>query len=139
MVRGRVLKVGQLHHQLVGEGIGGPMTTVVHHQRTVGHLLFDLTGGLGIGITRGRGGALEGIPVDFLQQIAGIVILHQGGNTVGSGHVGVAVAIVTHHTDDILPGTCIRVGGIVQRLVCQYLRLFRRPGRIAAYCHIRLS
>ena len=53
--------------------------------------------------------------------------------------MGVAIAVVAHHTDDILPRAGILVGGVVERLVHEPLCLLRRPCRIAPYGHVGLA
>ena len=115
------------------------MSVVVHHQRPVGHLLFDQLRHVGIGIARCRGYALVGIPVDLIHGIAREIALHHVRHPVGCCHVRIAVAVVAHHADHILPGTGIHVISIVQRLVYQHLRLQFVTGRETAYGHIGLT
>ena len=51
----------------------------------------------------------------------------------------IVIAVITHHTDGVLPRAGILVIGIVKQFVCQHLCLFLRSGGQTAYCHIRLS
>ncbi len=139
MIGGGSLEVGELHHQFMGEGVRRTVTIVIHKQGTVGHLLFDLTGSLRIGIACSGRDTLVGIPVDLLHLIARIVILNEGGHTVGGGHMGVVIAVVTHHTDDILPRASKLVGGITERLVDEHFCLIEGSGGITAYGHIGLA
>ena len=139
MIGGGSLEVGELHHQFMGEGVRRTVTVVIHKQGTIGHLLFDLTGSLRIGVARGRRDALVGIPIDLLHLIAGIVFLNEGGHTVGGGHMGVVIAVITHHTDDVLPRTCKFVGGITECLIDKHFCLIEGTGGITAYGHIGLA
>ena len=139
MIGGGSLEVGELHHQFMGEGVRRTVTIVIHEQGTVGHLLLDLTGSLWIGIACSGRDTLVGIPIDLLHLIARIVFLNEGSHTVGGGHMGVVIAVVTHHTDDILPRASKLVGGITERLVDEHFCLIEGSGGITSYGHIGLA
>ena len=100
------------------------MTRIVHHQRTVGHLLFDQSCHIGEAVARRRSGTLIGIPIDLLDVITGIGILHERCHPIGCRHMRVVVTVIAHHTDRILPGTRKLIVGIADGLVNQYRCLF---------------
>ena len=121
------------------EGIGCTVSGIVHHQRTIGHLLLDEPCHVGVGITRRRSDTVIGVPVDLLYVIARIGILHKFGHTVGRSHMRIVVAIVAHHANSILPGTRKFVVSITDGLIHQYLGLFKGTGRETSHCHIGLA
>ena len=53
--------------------------------------------------------------------------------------MGIVIAVVTHHTDDVLPGAGKFVDGIAERLVDKHFCLIEGSGRITAYGHIGLA
>ena len=115
------------------------MTGIVHHQCTIGHLLLDQSRHIREAVARRRGSTLVGIPVDLLHVIAGIGILDESGHAVGRRHVRVVVAVITHHTDSILPGTRILIISVADGLVHEHLCLFERAGRETSHGDIRLT
>ena len=123
----------------MGEGVRGTMSAVVHDERPTLHLLFDKARHIGIAIARRGRGTCIGIPVDLLQQIARIVGFHQGGHLVGTGHVGIAVSVVAHHADGVLPRASLIVVGIADGLVDEDGGLFHSPRRESPYGHIGLA
>ena len=137
--RGRLSEVRCLQHQFVRDGVGSAVSGIVHHQGAISHLLFDQSRHIRETVTRRRGGTLVGIPVDLLHIITGIGILHEGSHTIGSRHVRVVVAVVTHHTDGILPRTRQFIIGIADGLVHKHLGLFETAGRETSHRHIGLT
>ena len=99
------------------------MTTIVHNQCSTLHLLFDETRHIWVTIARRRRSTGISIPVDFFQLIARIVGFHKSGHLVSCRHVSIAVAVVTHHADSVLPS----------------VRLLERACRQPAHGHVGLT
>ena len=99
------------------------MTGIVHDECSCGLLLLDDFGHLGISLARRTGLTLVGIPHHFLDKIAGITGGHILGSIVGIFHVQVAIAVITHEHECVLPCPGIGIGGIVDGLVYQDLSI----------------
>ena len=112
------------------------MARIIHHQSAISHLLLDQTRNIRIGIARCRRLTLVCIPVYLIDPIARMFSLHKCCNLVSRSHVSIVITIVTHHANDILPCTCMRVGSIVQGLIHQYSCFLLSTYRKAAYSHI---
>ena len=136
--RGR-LEISQFHHQFMREGVGCPMSAVVHHQRPTLHLLLNQSCHVRITVARRRGRARIGIPVDLLQLVALMVRLHHSGHLVGSLHVRIVIAVVAHEAEHVLPGSRMLVVSIADGLVSQDGRTLQGPDGKTPYCHIGLA
>ena len=99
------------------------MSAVVHHECTVGLLLFDECSHVGIGVAR-RGGHLGvGIPHHPFQHESQIKRVNHQSSFVGILHVQVVVAVVAHEHHHVLPRTGVGILGIADGLVNHHLGL----------------
>ena len=115
------------------------MTTIVHNQCPTLHLLFDETRHIWVTIARRRRSTGISIPVDFFQLIARIVGFHKSGHLVSRRHMSIAVAVVTHHADSVLPSVRLLVISITECLIYQYLCLFWRSYWKSSHRYVGLT
>ena len=115
------------------------MARVVHHQRTVSHLLLNQSRHVRIAIARRGRDACKSIPIDFPDSVARIGILDQCGHFISGLHVGVIVTVIAHDTDAILPITCIDILGVIKCFIDQGSGIIYCTYRKTAYCYIGLA
>ena len=134
-----LLEVGQTQHILVRHLVGTSVAGIVHDECALLLVLLHELRHLGIAITRRRRLARVGIPHHFLDEIAGVALVGLDGSIVDVAHVGIAIAVVAHEHEGVLPGAGILVFGIADDLVHHHLCIaFRRHGE-ATHGHIGQS
>ena len=127
-----------MKHLLVGYDIGRTVSAVVHDQCAVLHLLLDELCHFGVAEARRRRLSLVGIPVNLLDAQLGVLFGYLCGDGVGVAHVAVAVTVVAHHADCVLPRSGVVVSYIADNLVHHHLGLFRSPCRQSSHGDVAL-
>ena len=112
------------------------MSGIIHDEGSRSLLLLDDLGCLGIGIARRGGFAGIGIPHHLLDEIGGIGGEHIICHLIGILHVEVAVSVIAHKHQGVLPGAYIGILSITDGLVYQHLGFFCIGYREAAYGYI---
>ena len=120
------------------DGVGTPVSSIIHHQRALLHLLFDESRHVRITVSRRRTDTGVGIPHDTLYLISRIELFHHPCDAVGILHVGIFITIVTHKAKLVLPGTGIIVVDIAFYLIYHASGIVSRSRRDTSYSHISL-
>ena len=120
---------------LVGTSVAG----IVHDECALLLVLLHELCHLRIAITRRRRLARVGVPHHFLDEIAGMALVGFNGGIVDVAHVGIAIAVVAHKDESVLPGAGILVFAIADDLVHHHLCIALRRHGEAAYGHIGQS
>ena len=115
------------------------MAGIVHDECALLLVLLHELRHLGIAIARRRRLARVGIPHHFLDEIAGVALVCLDGGIVDVAHVGIAIAVVAHEHEGVLPGAGILVFGIADDLVHHHLCIALRRHGEAADGHIGQS
>ena len=93
------------------------MSGIVHDQCSLLHLLLDESRDVRIAVACRRADTVVSIPHDSFHQEVRVAVLHQSCHGVCIGHVDIVVAVVTHHTEQVLPRASLLVVDIVVDLV----------------------
>ena len=129
-------KVLDAYHLLVTETVGDAVTAIVHDEGSLLHLLLHESRHVRIAVARRGGGTLVGVPVYLLDVEGGIHLLGHADGSIGLTHVHVAVAVVAHEAERVLPVAGIAVLHIVVYLIDQNLGLLFGTSRQTAYAHV---
>ena len=129
-------KIGKFQNRFVRHLGRIAMSGIIHDEGSRSLLLLDNLGCLGIGIARRGGFAGIGIPHHLLDEIGGIGGEHIICHIIGILHVEVAVSVIAHKHQRVLPGAYIGILSITDGLVYQHLGFFCIGYREAAYGYI---
>ena len=112
------------------------MSGIIHDEGSRSLLLLDDSRCFGIGIARRGSFAGIGIPHHLLDEIGGIGGEHIICHLIGILHVEVAVSVIAHKHQGVLPGAYIGILGITDGLVYQHLGFFCISYRKTTYGYI---
>ena len=129
-------KIGEFQNRFVRHLGRIAMSGIIHDEGSCSLLLLDDLGCLWIGIARRGGFAGIGIPHHLLDEIGGIGGEHIICHLIGILHVEVAVSVIAHKHQGVLPGAYIGILSITDGLVYQHLGFFCISYREAAYGYI---
>ena len=129
-------KIGEFQNRFMRHLGRIAMSGIIHDEGSRSLLLFDNPRCFGIGIARRGSFAGIGIPHHLLDEIGGIGGEHIICHLIGILHVEVAVSVIAHKHQGVLPGAYIGILSITDGLVYQHLGFFCISYREAAYGYI---
>ena len=127
-----------MQHIFMRDGVSTSVSSIIHYQRTLLHLLFDEPCHVRIAVSRRGTDTGVGIPHNTLNLISRIELLNHPCDAVGILHVGIIITIVTHKTKQVLPRTGIIVVDVAFYLIYHASGIVSRSCRDTSYSHISL-
>ena len=132
-------EVGYFHHCLMRQLIGTSMSTVVHYQRSVCHILCYEVSRLWESISSGRFLQFVCIPHNLLNIESRLRSCNHFRYIVGINHVSVIVTVVTHHHNGVLPYPGVWILAVFNYLIHHQLCLDIISHWQSPYSHIGFS
>ena len=136
--RRHILEIGQTQHIFMRDGVGTPVSSIIHHQRSLLHLLFDESRHVRITVSRRRTDSGVGIPHNTLYLISRIELFYHSCDAVSILHMSIVITIVTHKAKQVLPSAGIIVIDVAFYLVHHASGIVSRSRRDTSYSHISL-